>query len=137
MILGNYANLIGVHPKELNDWFNIMYIDSFDYIVTPNVMGMATYSDGGFMSTKPYISSAAYIHKMSNYCASCRFDPLIKEGEKACPFNSLYWDFIDRHEDKLKDNPRMSVMVSIKNKMETSLLNTYKKQAKHHIKTTL
>lgn len=133
MVLGNYANLIGVKPKALNDWFNTMYIDSFDFIVTPNVIGMALYADGGLMSTKPYISSAAYIHKMSNYCETCKYDPKIKEGPKACPFNALYWNFIDTHEDKLKDNPRMSMMVSTKRKMDKKVLETYKKDAKAHI----
>lgn len=133
MILGNYANLIGINPKEVNDWFNTMYIDSFDWVVTPNVIGMALYADGGLMSTKPYISSAAYIHKMSNYCESCKYDPKIKEGPKACPFNALYWNFIDTHEDTLKDNPRMSMMVSTKRKMDSKLLETYKKDAKAHI----
>jgi deoxyribodipyrimidine photolyase-related protein len=113
MILSNYANLEGIHPKALNDWFNAMYIDSFDWVVTPNVMGMGTYADGGQMSTKPYISSGAYIHKMSNYCDTCNYDPYIKTGPKACPFNYLYWDFIQRHEPRLKTNPRMSLMVNL------------------------
>jgi len=110
MVLSNYANLIGVLPKELSDWFNSMYIDSHDWVVTPNVHGMGLYADGGIMSTKPYISSGNYIAKMSNYCDDCQYDPKMKEGEKACPFNRLYWSFIDRHEATLSKNPRMSLM---------------------------
>jgi len=110
MVLSNYANLIGVKPIELSNWFNSMYIDSHDWVVTPNVHGMGLYADGGIMSTKPYISSGNYIAKMSNYCDDCQYDPKIKEGDQACPFNQLYWSFIDRHEPTLSKNPRMSLM---------------------------
>ena len=133
MILSNYAQLIGVYPKALNDWFNTMYVDSFDWVVTPNVMGMGLYADGGLMSTKPYISSAAYIHKMSNYCETCQYDPKIKEGPKACPFNHLYWHYIDTHEDALKKNPRMSMMVHTLSKMDQNIKDTHLAEAKKHI----
>jgi deoxyribodipyrimidine photolyase-related protein len=131
MVLSNYANLIGVEPEALNHWFNSMYVDSFDWVVTPNVNGMGLYADGGLMSSKPYISSAAYIHKMSNYCDNCKYDPLIKTGERACPFNLLYWDFIDRHECVLKQNPRMSMMT---HKLKDIKEETYQK-IKHEAKT--
>jgi len=110
MVLSNYANLKGVKPIELSDWFNSMYIDAHDWVVTPNVHGMGLYADGGIMSTKPYVSSGNYIAKMSNYCDDCQYDPKIKEGEKACPFNHMYWSFIDHHEATLSNNPRMSLM---------------------------
>lgn len=133
MILSNYANLIGIEPEALNHWFNSMYVDSFDWVVTPNVVGMGSYADGGLMSSKPYISSAAYIHKMSNYCASCKYDPLIKTGEKACPFNVLYWDFIDRHDDVLKANPRVAMMTHKVKQMDETLYETIKFEAKQYI----
>lgn len=133
MVLSNYANLIGVNPKEVNDWFNSMYIDSFDWVVTPNVMGMGLYADGGLMSTKPYISGASYIKKMSNYCEGCQYDPTIKTGEKACPFNGLYWNFIDNHKDTLKANPRMSMMVNLLKKMDSETRNNYINKAFLHI----
>jgi deoxyribodipyrimidine photolyase-related protein len=110
MILSNYANLIGVEPMQLSDWFNSMYIDSHDWVVTPNVHGMGLYADGGLMSTKPYISTGNYINKMSDYCAECIYDPKVKEGPTACPFHQLYWSFIERHRDTLSSNPRMSLM---------------------------
>ncbi len=110
MILSNYANLIGVEPLQVSDWFNSMYIDSHDWVVTPNVHGMGLYADGGLMSTKPYISTGNYINKMSDYCSTCYFDPKVKEGPTACPFHQLYWSFIDRHRDTLSTNPRMSLM---------------------------
>jgi deoxyribodipyrimidine photolyase-related protein len=110
MILSNYANLIGVEPIQLSNWFNSMYIDSHDWVVTPNVHGMGLYADGGLMSTKPYISTGNYINKMSDYCSSCFYDPKVKEGPTACPFHSLYWSFIERHREVLSTNPRMSLM---------------------------
>ncbi|MGB0175437.1 MAG: cryptochrome/photolyase family protein [Acholeplasmataceae bacterium] len=125
MVLSNFANLIRVHPKALRDWFNIMYIDSFDWIVAPNVIGMGLYADGGMMSTKPYISSGAYIHKMSNYCQDCIYDPKIKTGPKACPFNALYWGFIQDHETLLKSNPRMSMMYQVLSKMDVDMKKQY------------
>ena len=133
MILSNYANLIGVNPIEVNDWFNSLYIDSFDWVVTPNVMGMGLYADGGLMSTKPYISGASYIKKMSNYCEGCKYDPTIKTGERACPFNGLYWNFIDKHKDTLKSNPRMSMMVNLLNKMDRETKQNHILNANKHL----
>lgn len=117
MVLGNFANLLGVNPQELSDWFNTMYTDAHDWVVLPNVLGMALYADGGRMSTKPYISSGQYIHKMSNYCKSCFYHVKERVGEKACPFNALYWHFIMRNARKLSDNPRMKMMYRILEKM--------------------
>lgn len=111
MVLSNTANLLGVVPEQLQRWFNEMYIDSMEWIVAPNVIGMGLFADGGKMSTKPYIASGAYIHKMSNYCDHCVFKVSLKTGEQACPFNILYWDFIAKHQMKLKNNPRMGMMV--------------------------
>ena len=118
MIIGNLANLIGVRPLEVNNWFNEMYIDSFDWVVTPNVIGMALYADGGVMSTKPYISSAAYINRMSNYCKSCKYDPTKRTGANACPVNALFYHFLDRHRERLASNPRMTYMYANLNKLD-------------------
>jgi len=117
MILGNFANLVGVRPQEVSDWFNTMYTDSHDWVVLPNVLGMALYADGGKMSTKPYISSGQYINKMSNYCKSCQYDVRERLGEKACPFHSLYWNFLMRHKEKLYTNPRMKMMYRLLDNM--------------------
>lgn len=110
MVLGNWANLLRVKPQEVSDWFLEAYVDSYDWVVLPNVLGMALYADGGLMSTKPYVSSGQYINRMSNYCGSCHFDIKEKVGEKACPFHSLYWTFLEDHRELLKDNPRMKLM---------------------------
>lgn len=130
MVLGNFANLAGINPKEVNDWFNIMFIDSHDWVVTPNVIGMALYADGGKMATKPYISSGAYIHKMGDHCEHCYYDVKQKTGEKACPFNALYWDYIDRHQEKLTQNPRMGIPLASYKKMKPDQQKAFKDQAK-------
>jgi deoxyribodipyrimidine photolyase-related protein len=111
MVLGNFLLLVGVRPQESLRWFLEMYVDAFDWVMAANVIGMSQYADGGFMATKPYVATSAYIRKMSDYCARCRFDPDQKTGPDACPFNYLYWDFIDRHAVRFGDNPRMKNVV--------------------------
>ena len=101
MVLSNLGTTLGLSPRELTDWFWVAYIDAYDWVVEPNVLGMGTYAVGGLMTTKPYVSGAAYIHKMSDYCGGCAFDP-----KKNCPITSLYWDFLARHEALLKSNGR-------------------------------
>ena len=112
MILGNFCLLAGINPQQAHDWFLEMYIDAHEWVMAANVLGMALHADGGFMATKPYAGSAAYISKMSNYCSSCAYDPAKKSGPGACPFNLLYWDFYDRHAERFASNPRTSMMVN-------------------------
>ncbi len=109
MVLSNLATLCGFSPRELCDWFWFAYVDAYDWVVEPNVLGMSTYADGGLTATKPYVSGAAYINKMSDYCGKCRFNPKKALGEDACPFTALYWTFLDDHRDKLARNPRMAL----------------------------
>jgi deoxyribodipyrimidine photolyase-related protein len=108
MVLANFANLYGIEPGRVRDWMREKYIDGAEWVMGPNVMGMAMWADGGGMSTKPYVSGGAYINRMSDYCGECRFDPRSRTGEDACPFTTLYWDFLDRHRDLLARNPRMA-----------------------------
>ncbi|HSR04867.1 MAG TPA: cryptochrome/photolyase family protein [Proteiniclasticum sp.] len=110
MVLGNWANLLRVRPQEVSDWFLEAYVDAYDWVVLPNVLGMALYADGGLMSTKPYVSSGQYINRMSDYCESCDYSISEKTGDKACPFNALYWLFLEDHRDPLEKNPRMRLM---------------------------
>lgn len=107
MVLGLYALLLGVHPRKFHDWHMAMYLDAIDWVSLPNTLGMSQYGDGGIVGTKPYCASGNYINKMSNYCGSCRFDYKKSHGEDACPFTTLYWDFLDRHRDKFTDHQRM------------------------------
>ncbi len=112
MVLSNFATLCGYSPRELTDWFWISYVDAYDWVVEPNVLGMATFGDGGITATKPYVSGAAYINRMSNYCGGCRYNPKQATGEGACPFTALYWSFLEKHEALLGRNPRMSMPYS-------------------------
>ena len=107
MVLSNLAVLCGFSPRELTDWFWIAYIDAYDWVVEPNVLGMATFADGGLTATKPYVSGAAYIHRMSDYCDKCALDPKKATGDGSCPFTALYWTFLGKHADLLESNQRM------------------------------
>ncbi len=111
MILGNFALIARVDPRELNEWFLGCYVDALDWVVTPNVMGMSQFADLGSFTSKPYAASANYVNKMSDYCADCRYDPKSSVGEDACPLNSLYWAFIDHHAERWASNHRMALMV--------------------------
>lgn len=110
MVTGNFALLADVDPKEVHQWYLSVYIDAFEWVEAPNTLGMSQFSDGGLVASKPYISSGAYINRMSNYCKSCHYDVKDKLGDRACPFNALYWDFLIRHKEKFSSNPRMAQM---------------------------
>jgi len=107
MITGNFALLAGIDPKQVNEWYLAVYADAFEWVELPNTHGMAIYADGGIVASKPYCSSGNYINKMSNFCKNCYYDVKQIEGEKACPFNFLYWNFLIKNEAKLKSNPRL------------------------------
>lgn len=109
MVLSNLATLCGFSPRELTDWFWFAYVDAYDWVVETNVLGMATYADGGLTATKPYVSGAAYINRMSNYCGHCQHDPKRATGEGSCPFTALYWTFLERNEAVLGNNFRMQM----------------------------
>ena len=109
MVLANFATLWGVDPGELNEWFHATYVDAYHWVTTPNVVEMGQYAHGAF-ATKPYVSSANYVEKMSDYCGDCQYDQSATTGEDACPFNALYWDFLDRNEEELRSNHRMALM---------------------------
>jgi len=109
MVTGNFALLAGLAPSQVEAWYLLVYADAFEWVELPNTHGMALFADGGVMASKPYAASGAYIDRMSDYCATCRYRPDVKLGPKACPFNYLYWDFLIRNESKLKSNPRMAM----------------------------
>lgn len=109
MVLGNFSLLAGIDPKSVNDWFHVVYADAYQWVELPNVTGMSLFADGGLVASKPYSSSGAYINKMSNYCKGCTYSVTKKAGPKACPFNYLYWDFLERNRTKLKGNQRLGM----------------------------
>ena len=111
MVTGLYALLLGVEPQQVHAWYLAVYVDAVEWVELPNTLGMSQYSDGGIMASKPYAATGKYIDRMSNYCAGCRFDPAKSVGEDACPFTTLYWDFLRRHEALLAKNQRMALQV--------------------------
>ena len=110
MVLGNFALLFGVDPKYVNDWFLSVYADAYEWVELPNVSGMVLFADGGFLASKPYAASGSYINKMSDYCKNCSYKVHKKSGPEACPFNYLYWNFLDRNREKLESNFRVNMM---------------------------
>jgi deoxyribodipyrimidine photolyase-related protein len=111
MIVCNFCLLAGIDPYQVAEWFLVFYADAYDWVVLPNVIGMGLNADGGQTATKPYIASANYIRKMSDYCAGCRYDPRQRTGPDACPYNFLYWSFLIEHEAALRANPRLGPAV--------------------------
>jgi deoxyribodipyrimidine photolyase-related protein len=107
MVLSNLALLAGVKPAEYLDWMTNTFIDAYDWVMVPNVIGMGLHADGGQMMTKPYVSGGSYISKMSQYCSSCAYNPKLRVGDTACPFTTLYWDFLNRHRAEFESNHRM------------------------------
>lgn len=111
MVTGLFALLLGVKPKEVHLWYLAIYYDAVEWVELPNTLGLSQYGDGGVMGSKPYIASGKYIQRMSNYCAHCPYDPGRATGEGACPFTTLYWDFLMRHETRLRANSRTLMQV--------------------------
>ncbi len=111
MVTGLYALLLGVQPLQVHAWYLAVYVDAVEWVELPNTLGMSQYADGGVMGSKPYIATGKYIQRMSPHCRNCRYDPAQKTGERACPFTTLYWDFLMRHEALLAKNPRMALQV--------------------------
>lgn len=120
MVLGNFALLAGLNPKEVNQWFWIVYADAYEWVELPNVSGMVLFADGGVLASKPYAASGAYINRMSDYCKGCSYKVSKKNGADACPFNYLYWDFLIRQQDKLGANPRMGMPYRTLGKMDAA-----------------
>ncbi|MFS4469507.1 cryptochrome/photolyase family protein [Maribacter sp. 2210JD10-5] len=129
MIIGNYALLTQIHPDEVDKWYLGVYIDAIEWVEITNTRGMSQFADGGIVATKPYVSSANYIHKMGNYCSDCTYSHTKKLGENACPFNALYWNFLDEKKEHFKNNNRMAMMMSLLDKKDKEELSELKKRA--------
>lgn len=107
MVTGNFALLAGIDPAQVHEWYLAVYFDAYEWVEVPNTIGMSQFADGGVFASKPYVSSGAYIDRMSDYCSGCAYDVKVKVGAGACPFNLLYWHFLDRHRERLEGNGRM------------------------------
>ena len=112
MILGNWAMVHGYDPQATTAWFHEHFVDGYDWVMVPNVVGMALHADGGVMATKPYAAGGAYLDRMSDHCRGCRYDPRTRVGTRACPFTAGYWQFVNRHRDRLRGNPRTARAVA-------------------------
>ena len=133
MITGNFALLAGIHPDEVDKWYLGIYIDAIEWVEITNTRGMSQFADGGIVGTKPYVSSAAYIDKMSDYCKTCFYDKTKKTGDRACPFNSLYWNFYNRNRKLLDKNPRIGMMYKMWDKMHPTTKEELLQQAEKYL----
>ena len=129
MVIGNFALLAGISPDELDAWYLGVYIDAIEWVEITNTRGMSQFADGGIVGSKPYVASSNYIQKMGDYCQGCHYDMKQRTGEKACPFNALYWDFYARHEDRFRKNPRIGMMYQTWGKMSPETQASIRKQA--------
>jgi len=129
MVIGNFALLAGLDVQALHRWYLGVYIDAFEWVELPNTLGMSQFADGGLLATKPYVSSAAYIDRMSDYCKGCAYDKKQRLGEAACPFNALYWDFYQRNTTKLKSNPRIGMAYQQLARMDAATLEALQVRA--------
>lgn len=134
MVLGNFCLLTGINPKYVNEWYLIVYADAYEWVELPNVSGMILFADGGYVASKPYAAGGAYINKMSNYCSSCKYNVKEKVGEKACPFNYLYWNFLINNKDKLNDNQRLALVYSSLKRMDKEKIKDIKKSSAKFMK---
>jgi deoxyribodipyrimidine photolyase-related protein len=125
MVLGNFCLLAGIDPRQVADWYLVVYADAYEWVELPNVAAMILYADGGRLASKPYAASGNYIDRMSDYCAGCSYSPKIKTGEGACPFNPLYWDFMVRHRDVLEKNARVGRIYSTWERMDADKQQAY------------
>ena len=121
--------LTGLSPAAVQEWYLLVYADAYEWVELPNVAGMILYSDGGNLASKPYVSSGSYINKMSNYCKNCGYRVSKKTGEDACPFNYLYWRFIDANKDRLRNNPRMGLIYKTYDRMSDDKLSAMRDDA--------
>ncbi len=129
MVTGNFALLAGIDPAEVHEWYLAVYADAYEWVEAPNVIGMSQFADGGIVGSKPYISSGNYIAKMSDYCGGCAYDVKQKTGEGACPFNLLYWAFMERHRERFEKNPRMAQMYRTWDRMDEAKRETVLSEA--------
>ncbi|QDV73462.1 cryptochrome/photolyase family protein [Botrimarina mediterranea] len=129
MVTGLFAMMLGVDPQQVHEWYLAVYIDAVEWVELPNTLGMSQHADGGLMASKPYCATGKYLQRMSNYCAGCRYDPAKATGDDACPFTTLYWDFLARHRDRLAGNNRMAMQLKNLERKPADELSAIRQQA--------
>ncbi|CUU37254.1 deoxyribodipyrimidine photolyase-related protein [Armatimonadetes bacterium DC] len=137
MVTGLYALLFGVAPKQVHEWYLAVYVDAVEWVELPNVYGMSQFADGGLMSSKPYVASGKYLQRMSNYCQRCPYNPALAVGENACPFTTLYWDFLMRHQARFENHPRLAQQVRNLSRLSEEERQAIRRQAERHRSTVL
>jgi deoxyribodipyrimidine photolyase-related protein len=130
MVTGLFTLMLGVDPKLVHEWYLAVYVDAVEWVELPNSLGMSQFADGGVMASKPYVATGKYIQRMSNYCTTCQYDPAKATGEDACPFTTLYWDYLVRHKDQLKGNNRMAMQLKNLDRKKSDDLKAIQKQAR-------
>jgi len=133
MVIGNFALLAGLNPQALHEWYLGIYIDAFEWVEAPNTLGMSQWADGGQLATKPYVSSAAYLQRMGDHCASCPYQPKVRVGPNACPFNAMYWHFFKQHQSSLQSNHRLGMVYHQLGKMSAGDLAQLQSQAASYL----
>jgi deoxyribodipyrimidine photolyase-related protein len=129
MVTGLFSLLLGVNPQEIHRWYLAVYVDAVEWVELPNTLGMSQYADGGIMASKPYVATGKYIQRMSNYCKGCPYDPGESLGPKACPFTTLYWDFLINHRETLRGNRRMDLQLRNVDRLAPAKIEAIQKQA--------
>jgi len=137
MVLGNFALLVGVDPRQVNEWVLIVYADAYEWVELPNVSGMILFADGGYLASKPYAAGGSYINKMSNYCKNCSYNVTKKNGSNACSFNYLYWNFLVKNRKKLESNHRISMMYKTYDRMDEDKKQEISDDSKHFLNSLL
>lgn len=134
MVTGNFALLAGIDPHQVHEWYLEVYTDAYEWVEAPNTIGMSQFADGGIIASKPYVSSGAYINRMSDYCSNCSYSVTAKTGVRACPFNLLYWHFLDRHRDRFQSNMRMKNIYATWDRMDAERRETVLREAEDWLK---
>ncbi|MCB1424382.1 MAG: cryptochrome/photolyase family protein [Zhengella sp.] len=133
MVIGNFCLLAGLNPREVQEWYLLVYWDAYEWVEMPNVLGMILWADGGLFASKPYAASGSYIDRMSNYCGACRYKVKKKTGDDACPFNYLYWDFLDRNREYLSGNARMAMMYRTLDRMQEDRKHAFRADSRRFL----
>ncbi|MGB5541242.1 MAG: cryptochrome/photolyase family protein [Gammaproteobacteria bacterium] len=131
MVTGLFCLLLGVRPQAVHAWYLAMFVDAVEWVELPNTLGMSQYADGGYLASKPYVASGNYLNRMSNYCTGCRYNPGRATGDDACPFTTLYWDFLSRHRDRFAQHPRTALQWRNLGRLDAETLTAVRRQAEH------